>query len=87
MIRPTLSISGSSAADLIQPRRDAMDLINELIDALKQVTPNGRDYICERDRFIDDRTTHFDRLAALRVLREELLEEALHIGNQERVGA
>ncbi len=87
MIRPTLNNNGTNAFDLIQPRRDAMGLINELIDALKQVTPNGRDYICERDRFIDDRTTHFDRLAALRVLREELLEEALHIGNQERVGA
>ena len=87
MIRPTLSINGSSAADLIQPRRDAMDALLDAIEALKQVTPNGRDYICERDRFIDDRTTHFDRLAALRVLREELLEEALHIGNQERVGA
>jgi hypothetical protein len=87
MIRPTLSISGSSAADLIQPRRDAMDALLDAIEALKQVTPNGRDYICERDRFIDDRTTHFDRLNALHTLREELLEEALHIGNQERVGA
>jgi len=87
MIRPTLNINGSDAFDLINPRRDAMDLINELIEALKQVTPNGRDYICDRERFIADRNTHFDRLAALRVLREELLEEALHIGNQERAPA
>ncbi len=87
MIRPTLSINGSSAADLIQPRRDAMDHLMDAIEALKQVTPNGRDYICERDRFIDDRTTHFDRLAALRVLREELLDEALHIQQQERAAA
>jgi hypothetical protein len=64
-----------------------MDLINELIETLKQVTPNGRDYICERDRLLVDRDTHFDRLAALRVLREELLEEALHIQQQERVAA
>jgi len=87
MIRPTLNINGSSAFDLINPRRDAMDLINELIEALKQVTPNGRDYICDRERFIADRNTHFDRLAALRVLREELLEEALHIHQQERATA
>lgn len=87
MIRPTLNINGSSAFDLINPRRNAMDLINEVIEALKQVTPNGRDYICDRERFIADRNTHFDRLAALRVLREELLEEALHIGNQERAPA
>lgn len=82
MIRPTLSINGSSAFDLINPRRDAMDLINELIEALKQVTPNGRDYICDRERFVADRNTHFDRIAALRVLREELLDEALHIQQQ-----
>lgn len=87
MIRPTLNINGSDAFDLINPRRDAMDLINEVIEALKQVTPNGRDYICDRERFIADRNTHFDRLAALRVLREELLEEALHIHQQERATA
>lgn len=87
MIRPTLNINGSSAAELIDPRRNAMALIDEVIDALKQVTPNGRDYLCQRDRLTADRNTHFDRLAALRVLREELLEEALHIQQQERAAA
>jgi hypothetical protein len=87
MIRPTLNPNGSSAFDLIDPRRNAMGLIDEVIEALKQVTPNGRDYLCQRDRLAADRNTHFDRLAALRVLREELLEEALHIQQQERVAA
>lgn len=87
MIRPVLNINGSDAHDLINPRRDAMGLIDELIDTLKQVTPNGRDYLCQRDRLTADRNTHFDRLAALRVLREELLEEALHVQQQERVAA
>jgi hypothetical protein len=87
MIRPTLNISGSSAADLIQPRRDAMDHLMDAIEALKQITPNGRDYLGDRDRFIDDRTTHFDRIAALHTLRNELLDEALHIGNQGRAAA
>ena len=87
MIRPTLNISGSSAADLIQPRRAAMDHLMDAIEALKQVTPNGRDYICDRERFIADRNTHFDRLAALHTLRNELLDEALHIGNQWRAAA
>jgi hypothetical protein len=79
MIRPIINNNGTDAFDLIQPRRDAMGLINELIDALKQVTPNGRDYICDRDRLIADRELHFDRLAALHTLREELLDEALYI--------
>lgn len=87
MIRPTLNINGSSAFDLIDARRNAMDALLEAIDALKQCTPNGRDYPGDNDRLTADRNTHFDRLAALRVLREELLEEALHIQQQERVGA
>ena len=87
MIRPTLNNNGSSAFDLIDPRRTAMGLIDEVIDALKQATPNGRDYIGDTERLTADRNIHFDRLAALHTLREELLDEALHIKQQERVGA
>jgi hypothetical protein len=84
MIRPTLNINGSDAFDLINPRRDAMDLINELIEALKQVTPHGRDYPSDLEQvaLVADRNIHFDRLAALHTLREELLDEALHIQQQ-----
>jgi hypothetical protein len=84
MIRPTLNPNGSSAFDLIDPRRNAMGLINELIDALKQVTPNGRDYPADTLACVADREIHFDRLAALHTLREELLDEALHIQRQEK---
>jgi hypothetical protein len=84
MIRPTLNINGSSAFDLIDQRRHAMDALLEAIDALKQCTPNGRDYPGQYDRCIADRDTHFDRLSALHALREELLDEALHIQQQEK---
>lgn len=85
MIRPTLNPNGSSAFDLIDPRRTAMDLINAVIDVLKQTTPNGRDYPGGwGDQLAADREIHFDRLAALHTLREELLDEALHIQRQER---
>jgi hypothetical protein len=84
MIRPTLNINGTSAFDLIDPRRTAMDLINDVIDALKQVTPNGRDYPSDTLACVADREIHFDRLAALHTLREELLDEALHVQRQEK---
>jgi hypothetical protein len=84
MLRPTLNINGSSAFDLIDQRRHAMDALLEAIDALKQCTPNGRDYPGDNDRCIADRETHFDRLSALHALREELLDEALHIQQQEK---
>jgi len=85
MIRPILNINGSSAFDLIDQRRNAMDALLEAIDALKQLTPNARDYPGQYDRCINDRETHFERLAALHTLREELLDEALHIQQQEKV--
>jgi len=89
MIRPTLNPNGSSAFDLIDPRRTAMGLIDEVIEALKQVTPNGRDYPSDLDQLalIADRNIHFDRIAALHTLREELLDEALHIQQQEKAPA
>jgi len=79
MIRPTLNPNGTDALALINPRRDAMALINEVIETLKQVTPNGRDYPSDTMACVADRNTHFDRLAALHTLREELLDEALYI--------
>jgi len=87
MIRPTLNNNGSSAADLINPRRDAMDHLMDAIEALKQVTPNGRDYLGDIERLVADRNIHFDRLAALHTLREELLDEALHIQQQKKEAA
>jgi hypothetical protein len=87
MIRPIINNNGTNALDLIDGRRNAMDLIDEVIDTLKQLTPNGRDYLGDRDRLIADRVTHFDRLNTLHSLREELLDEALHIQRQERAGA
>lgn len=84
MIRPTLNINGSSAFDLIDQRRNAMDALLDAIVALKQVAPNGRDYPGDAARCADDRDTHFDRLAALHKMSEELLDEALHIQKQEK---
>ena len=87
MIRPILNNNGSSAFDLIDQRRTAMDCLMDAIEALKQVAPNGRDYLGQYDLLAADRTLHFDRLAALHTLREELLDEALHIQQQERAAA
>ena len=84
MIRPVLNINGTSAFDLIDQRRNAMDHLLNAIEALKQVTPNGRDYPGDTLACVADREIHFDRLAALHTLREELLDEALHIQQQEK---
>jgi len=82
MITPQININGSSKDDLLMPRLNAMDLLMDAIEALKQVTPNGRDYPGNNTACIADREEHYDRLAKLRALREELMAEAVYIEEQ-----
>ena len=82
-ITPRLNINGTSAVDLIDPRRKAIDLIGELVETLKQVTPNGRDYPGDNDACAADRELHYDRIKALRDLQAALLQEAVQIMQQE----
>jgi hypothetical protein len=82
MITPTINLNGSSAANLINPRLTAMDHLMDAIEALKQVTPNGRDYLGDTDRCSADRDEHYARLAKLRALREELMSEVVYIKEQ-----
>ena len=79
MISPTLNVNGTSAADLIDPRRAAFDHLTKAIDSLRQVTPNGRDYPGDADRCDADRREHFDRILTLNALREQIYAEAVAI--------
>lgn len=82
LITPKININGTSVTDLIVPRREAMDLIGKLVETLRQVTPNGRDYP-NNDACVADREIHYDRLKALRDLQAVLLQEAVQIMQQE----
>lgn len=81
MIRPTLNINGTSADDLIQPRRDAYDALQAAIKALQQVTPNGRDY-AHNDQCVADRQAHYARIKAIHTIAAELVAEAVLIKEQ-----
>lgn len=82
MIQPIININGTDKQDLIAPRLTAMGLINDVIDNLKLATPNGRDYPGEDERCLADRQKHYDRIAALRSLYEEIYAEAIAIKGQ-----
>lgn len=82
MIKPIININGSSKDDLVNPRLAALDHINDTIEALKQATPNGRDYPGDIERCHADRQYHTDRIIALRMLYNELYEEAIAIKGQ-----
>jgi hypothetical protein len=82
MITPTININGSSKDDLIAPRLDAALYLKSAIEALKQTTPNGRDYLGDTDMCSADREEHYARLAKLRALHDALMGEALYIKEQ-----
>ena len=82
IITPRLNINGSSADDLIAPRRKAFDMIEDLLDALRATTPSGRDYPGDNDQFMADRAIYFGRRSALRALQTALLDECIAIREQ-----
>lgn len=83
LIIPTLNNNGSSADDLIIPRRKACSLIDALVEALQKTAPHGRDYYPGRDAaFAADRQTYYERISALRALHTALLDECIAIRNQ-----
>jgi len=82
VITPQININGSSKDDLLMPRLKALDLINDAIEALKQATPNGRDYPGNAVACTADREAHYDRLKAMRKLYDEIMAEAVYINSQ-----
>lgn len=82
-ITPKLNINGTSSRDLIDPRLEADRLIANLIETLKQITPNGRDYPGNNTACVADRELHYDRIKMLRNLQDVLFQEALLIKQQE----
>lgn len=83
MITPLLNINGSSADDLINPRLAAMDHLMDAIEALSQAVPNGRDYPGNSTACIADREEHYDRIKAIKALREAIYAEAIAIKEQQ----
>jgi len=83
MITPQININGTSRDDLINPRRDAIDHLMDAVEALKQVTPNGRDYPGNPDGCVADRVKHYQRIGSLMAIREAIHAEAIRIVNNE----
>lgn len=83
MITPTVNINGTSRDDLINSRLEAMDHLMDAIEALKCVTPNGRDYPGDPARCAADRTEHYQRIGALTAMRDAIYAEAIRIKGEQ----
>lgn len=81
-ITPRLNLNGTGMDDLMDPRFKAMDSLMDAIDALRQATPNGRDYPGDAAACIADRDEHYSRIGVLTALREALFAEILLIQRQ-----
>ena len=82
MITPLLNINGSSADDLINPRLQALDHLMDAIEAMSQAVPNGRDYPGNATACTADREEHYDRIKAIKAIREAIYAEAIAIKEQ-----
>ena len=82
MITPRININGTSANDLINPRLQAMDHLMDAIEALSQAVPNGRDYPGNATACTADREEHYDRIKAIKAIREAIYAEAIAIKEQ-----
>ena len=78
----TVNNNGTSAQELVDQRLAVMSAIADAIAALRDMTPNGRDYPGRPEACKADREIHYARIAALSALKNEIMGEALIIQRQ-----
>lgn len=70
---PIVHLNGTSRNGLLEQTQAAYDAARVLGDALREMTPNGRDYYpAGPEAFELARTQHAERLAMVRRLRHDL---------------
>ena len=78
-LSPIVNHNGTSRGDLVRQRIIASSAIAGAIDALKSMTPHGRDYPNGPDALNTDRDIHGARIGALAALCDALIQEGLAI--------
>ena len=79
IMKPIISISGTSRQELIDQRIEAGRALMALMKTMSNMVPNGRDYIGQNEAYERDRSIHRQRFAILDAMHNNLMEEALHI--------
>jgi hypothetical protein len=83
LIHPTINSNGTSPENLLKDLRMAIDAVTAAMDAMVEVTPNGRDYYPQGPEVVwKARDQHFERVAKLDEVRAELLQLAVPISEE-----
>ena len=80
MIYPTIHINGTGSETLLDDYRTAVFAVRTAIDAMRYVSPNGRDYYPQGDRVIESASKdHWLRVERLQSVLAELEALAAHV--------
>ena len=83
MIFPTVHLNGTSRDALLEPIMAALQAHHEVINALAQVAPNGRDYYVQGpSAYGEARREHEKRMHRLADNVHELTQLAEHLSNR-----
>lgn len=72
IVLPIVHLNGTSCEELIRQRESVYDALQKVMDALRGMGPNGRDYYLEAGRMQKALDQHQRRCAHVAALIEEL---------------
>jgi hypothetical protein len=80
---PTVNINGTSVSELKRQALEALASLDEAMEKLGQMAPNGRDFQCAPALFPVAEREHRDRVSRLDTIKAEVEEIALHLDRVE----
>jgi|688.fasta_scaffold1240297_2 hypothetical protein len=80
-MKPTVNLNGTSKAALIQYRLDAITALEAALEALREITPHGRDYP-NREALLEAYPVYYSYRDRIQDVINDLTDEATYIDQQ-----
>jgi hypothetical protein len=78
---PPLHLNGSGKKNLVNDRCDAIRALGDAINAMRLMSPHGRDYYTEEGSYEKAREQHMDRMERVAAVISELEAETQKIAD------
>ncbi len=72
VVAPFVNLNGTSKDDLIEQLTEVYSKLNDVYEAMRQATPNGRDYYMGEVPYEEARLQHMRRMKTVQDLQQEL---------------